>query len=82
MWWTRWTRRKDAPIPDPPATPCPQELERARKAAQEAHQELEQVEAQTPAVEARAAKLEALRAENNIGPKFWKAVGERRPKRA
>ena len=74
MFWSR-RHRKARPAPQGSS---PEDIERARREAEAARMQLHQVEAQAPRVETAAEKLTRIHRENNIGPRFWAAVGQRR----
>jgi hypothetical protein len=58
--------------------PTPEDIERAAQEAERSRATLHRVQAQTPEVETTAQHLERKLRENNIGPRFWAALGERR----
>lgn len=77
MAWIR-RRRKAQRRPAAPVGPTPAEIERAAQEAERSRATLHKVQAQTPEVETTAQHLERKLRENNIGPRFWAALGERR----
>ena len=74
MFWSRRHRK----TPPAPKGSSPEDIERAKREADAARAQLHQVEAQAPQVETAAEKLVRIHRENNIGPRFWAAVGQRR----
>jgi hypothetical protein len=72
-----WSRRRHRTPPAPQGS-TPEDVERARREAQRAREQLHRVEAQAPQAESAAETLTRLRRENNIGPRFWAALGQRR----
>jgi len=78
VFWSRRRHRRPAPVPDPPAETTQENIERAKEEARSARDQLRKVELQAPAVETAAEKLQRIQRENNIGPRFWEALGQRR----
>lgn len=74
MFWSRRHRK----TPPAPKGSSPGDIERAKREAKAARDMLHQVEAQAPKVETAAETLTRMHRENNIGPRFWAAVGQRR----
>lgn len=73
-----WIRKRRHPRVPPPVGPTPAEIELAAREAAAARHQLNRVEAQAPEVETKAQGLERRLRENNIGPRFWAALGEKR----
>jgi hypothetical protein len=69
--WMRRDRHTAPPAPDP------RRINEARRAAESAGQELNAVRERNPEVEASAASATRLLRENNLGPAFMKALGQR-----
>ncbi len=72
-----WSRRRRKPLPAPQES-SQEDIERAKREAAAARDQLHRVQEQEPGVETAAEKLTRVRRENNIGPRFWDAVSQRR----
>ncbi len=59
-----------------PPPPPPEDLvETVREVEITAERQLQQAEEREPEIDRRHRKLEAIRRDNALGPRFWRAVG-------
>lgn len=70
-------RRRHASL-EVPAPPSAERLTAARQESERATEVLHQVCRRDPIVRARQARADEIYRENNLGPKFWAALGDRR----
>lgn len=80
-WWTRvrgmlCPRRKH--VPPVLTVHDDTDVGLARDALEAERARLASVQARDPEVDARSAHLDQIHKANNLGPKFWAAVGQRR----
>lgn len=62
-------------VPEPPSA---ERMSAAKQEAERATEVFRQVCRRDPLVRARQARADEIYRENNLGPKFWAALGDRR----
>jgi len=73
----RFGRRRPIGLEPPPPLP-PGTVRRAEQAADHAAEVLDRVERQDDQVRKVSARADRILRENNLGPRFWAALGDRR----